>query len=212
MDLLSRAEVLLEQIRAENSRTSTGNVPPIDAGAGTGASSVPGLGSGLAAEEDLVSKAREMVEALTVEIQTSATALDASKLERLLGLCDQLNGGVDTLTTRASRRARWHGLGLNIDGLPGMGASEGITVVQEADENEENTPSTPRVDKGKGRAAPEPEELEKVLSPTFMITESEDEDDDDHRYLDVEEGDVGEIEQATSPTDRCVGKCMAWGC
>lgn len=54
----------------------------------------------------------------------------------------------------------------------------------------EDLPLTPRVDKGKGCAEREPdsEVPEKVLSPAFMISESEDKDEDKHRYLDVEEG------------------------
>lgn len=200
MDVLSRAEALLEEIQAETSRTSSGNVPPIDVGAGVGASPRSGSGSGTGTEQnqELISKAREMVEVLTVQIQTSATAADESKLERLLALCDQLNGGVDTLTSRASRRSLVHGLGLKLDGLSGAG---GVTTVQDEDGD---VLLTPRVDKGKGRAEPEPDEPEKVLSPTFMITESEDEDEDDHRYLDVEEGDGEEIGLAASPTDRYV--------
>ncbi|KAF8552251.1 hypothetical protein OG21DRAFT_1604805 [Imleria badia] len=74
------------------------------------------------------------------------------------------------------RRSRPHGLGLKVDGLLGPAS---------AHEDGETTPLTPRLDKGKGRAEPEPEESEKV-SPTFMITESEDE----------------VAVQATSPTDR----------
>jgi len=121
------------------------------------------------------------------------------------GLCDQLNGGIDTLTSRISRRPRLHDLGLKVDGLRSTGAGAGAngeTTVHEHG-GEDNAPPTPRVDKGKGRADPEPERPEKVLSPTFMITESEDECEDDHRYLDVEEVDEVAV-QATSPTDRYV--------
>ena len=185
------------------------SVSPPSAGASAGS----GSGAETETEQELIHKARETVEALTIQIQSGATAADESKLERLLGLCDQLNGGIDTLASRIARRARLHGLGLKVDGLQGSGAGGSsivdgagageTTVHQGGDGDEETTPLTPRVDKGKGRAEPEPEEPEKVLSPTFMITESEDEDEDDHRYLDVEEGDeLGVL--AASPTDRCV--------
>ncbi|KAI9455536.1 hypothetical protein HD554DRAFT_269836 [Boletus coccyginus] len=206
-DLLSRAEALLGQIQAEIDGNSASpsrasleiNVHLANAAAGVGAS------AGSAAEQELIHKARETVEALTVQIQSSATAADASKLERLLELCDQLNVGIDTLTSRISRRSRLHGLGLKVDGLHGTGAGAGTngetTVPEHRDGGEDNAPPTPRVDKGKGRADPEPEQPEKVLSPTFMITESEDECEDDHRYLDVEEGDEVAV-QGTSPTDR----------
>jgi hypothetical protein len=49
------------------------------------------------------------VEALTVQIQSGATAADESKLERLLVLCDQLNGGTDTLASVAAARPRVEG-------------------------------------------------------------------------------------------------------
>ncbi|KAF8552249.1 hypothetical protein OG21DRAFT_1498537 [Imleria badia] len=211
-DLLSRAEALLGQIQAEiegdnnlsTSQTRLVNVHPPSASASP--SAVSGTGTGTGTEQELIYKAHETVEALTVQIQLGATAADESKLERLLVLCDQLNGGIDTLASRVARRSRPHGLGLKVDGLLGpvagsvsfRGAGAGDTP---GHEDEETTPLTPRVDKGKGRAEPEPEESEKVLSPTFMITESEDEDEDDHRYLDVEEGDEVAV-QATSPTDR----------
>ena len=196
---------MLGQIRAEierndaSQKSSGVNVHPPSASAG----------SGSRAEQELIHKAHETVEALTVQIQTSATAADESKLERLLVLCDQLNGGIDTLASRISRRSRLRGLGLKVDGLHGTGtaveaaADAGANGETATHEDEENVPLTPRVDKGKGRAEPEPEELEKVLSPTFTITESEDEDEDDHRYVDVEEGDELGV-QATSPTDRFV--------
>lgn len=177
---------------------------------GVGVQHPAGSGSGSGSEHELICKTRGMVEALTVQIQSSATAAEESKLERLLDLCDRLNGGLDTLTSRASRRSRLRGLGLRIDGLhvtdagSGAGAGAGTDANGETTVHEnENLPLTPRVDKGKGRAEPEPEEPEKVLSPTFMITESEDEDEDDHRYLDVEEGEEVHV-QATSPTDRYV--------
>ena len=217
MDLLSRAEALLGQIQAEIERngvsqTSPGvHVHPPNAGASAGSGS--GSGSGSRAEQELVHKARETVEALTAQIQSSAAAADESKLERLLGLCDQLNGGIDTLASRVSRRTRLRGLGLKVDGL--QGASTGVEVAvgvgvgghgePTVREDEENVPLTPRVDKGKGRAEPEPVEPEKVLSPTFAITESEDEDEDDHRYVDVEEGDEVGL-QVASPTDRFVAR------
>ncbi|KAG6371077.1 hypothetical protein JVT61DRAFT_10616 [Boletus reticuloceps] len=185
MDLLSRAEALLGQIQAEIEGTG-------DAASRTNAGvNVPSAGMSVGTEQELVQKAHDMVEALTAQIQSSTTAADESRLERLLGLCDQLNGGIDRLTSCIARRSRFQGLGLQVDGLSGTGASsgsgsagasaDGETTAHE-DGDEENVPLTPRVDKGKGRAEPEPEEPEKV-------------------YLDVEEGDEVAV-QATSPVDR----------
>jgi protein phosphatase 1 regulatory subunit 37 len=60
----------------------------------------------------------------------------------------------------------------------------------------EDSPTTPRIDKGKGKAEPEPEEPEKVLSPRIRISDSEDEDEDGVPYEDALEV------PGASPTDR----------
>ena len=57
----------------------------------------------------------------------------------------------------------------------GNGQAQHDSPKEEAQEEEEVI--TPRLDKGKAKADPEPEEQEKILSPNFLITESEDEDD-----------------------------------
>ena len=67
------------------------------------------------------------------------------------------------------------------------------------EQNEEDVIDTPRVDKGKGRAKPEPEVFEKILSPSFMIAGSDDEDDEEGKV-----GFVGEPDEAVegpSPLD-----------
>lgn len=48
-------------------------------------------------------------------------------------------------------------------------------------ESESEALETPRIDKGKGRAAPEPEVIEKVLSPNFVLSSSDDEDDEEKK-------------------------------
>lgn len=76
--------------------------------------------------------------------------------------------------------------------------TEGETRVEEEEAEEL---STPRVDKGKGRAAPEPIVHEKVLTPTHVLLDSEDEEGDERKeYFDA---DAGEEEEAgvKSPTD-----------
>lgn len=194
--MVSRAEALLGQIQTDLQGNGTG-----DSGSQPSSGTNVPAGSNVVVDQELVQKARETVEALTVQIQSSTTAADESKLERLLGLCDRLNGGIDALSSRLARRSRLRGLGLKVDGLHGPGVDVGAGTNEGTTEpSDRDGENTPRVDKGKGRAEPQPEEHEKVLSPTFMISESEDEDE--NRYLDVEEGD--EVLQATSPTDRCV--------
>ena len=75
-----------------------------------------------------------------------------------------------------------------------------IAYGEDADDEEiDDTPTTPRVDKGKAKAEPPPEEPEKVLSPTFLLAESsEDEDEDESERFVVPE----ELEGSTSPTHR----------
>ena len=53
---------------------------------------------------------------------------------------------------------------------------------------------TKRRDKGKGRAEPEPEPVESILSPTFLISESDDEDGEGTPV-------VADPEDLVSPTD-----------
>lgn len=85
---------------------------------------------------------------------------------------------------------------VNVNGV--VGGHESV----EEDEEVAETPTTPRVDKGKGRAEPEEEETEKVLSPSYVI-DSEDED-----------GGYGIPEEIAammpSPTERYVFKRMVF--
>lgn len=70
-------------------------------------------------------------------------------------------------------------------------------------EDEVLSPETPRVDKGKRRAEPEPAVIEKVLSPTYLIAGSDDE------YEEGKLGFVGEpdgIDDGPSPLDLYVLK------
>lgn len=83
------------------------------------------------------------------------------------------------------------------NGVVGQGApAEGV---KQGEDEEEPIPTTPRIDKGKGRAEPEEEEPEKVLSPSYVI-DSEDEDEEGGRY------DIPEEIAALmpSPTERYV--------
>ena len=68
-----------------------------------------------------------------------------------------------------------------------------------AKEAEEDTPTTPRFDKGKAKADPEPEEPEQILKPAFLITESSEDEDEETLYVTDEVGGPG-----VSPTDRYV--------
>lgn len=66
-------------------------------------------------------------------------------------------------------------------------------------EVEEVSPGTPKIDKGKGRAEPEPEVHEPVLSPSFRISGSDDEDEEGKLPFVVDEPQDGL--GGPSPTD-----------
>ncbi|KLO15169.1 RNI-like protein [Schizopora paradoxa] len=74
-----------------------------------------------------------------------------------------------------------------------------VTPDEEDEETIVQSPETPRIDKGKGRAAPEPEIHEKVLSPSFLISDEEDEDGNPRPAFVSNEPD--EMVVGPSPTD-----------
>ncbi|KAJ7241653.1 hypothetical protein C8J57DRAFT_1192532 [Mycena rebaudengoi] len=156
---------------------------------------------------DVLSQARAIVRELGKVIQETE---DPSRMEELLDVNDALTA----LIARAPAPGRPT---LTLQGL-GLKWAPGAVVASPALENEDthgglanghveeedHTPTTPRVDKGKARAVPEPEEPEKVLSPTFQVLENEDDDEDENGSLNfspVEEGDDNATVTA-SPTDR----------
>ena len=126
-----------------------------------------------------------------------------------------LNDSLTSLVARASPRPKvtLTGLGIGLHDVKGKastdtipngegsdlnGSTNGHVVIadrrddEHETETEEDVPATPKVDKGKGRAIPEPEEPEKVLSPNFVL-ESDDED-----------GNIPEtVEDERSPTNMC---------
>jgi hypothetical protein len=136
------------------------------------------------ADQDLVQQAKAIIDQITEKVQTTT---DIALLEELLGLCDKLNNAIAQLPSTPPSRPLRHGLGLDIPSAVISSADGDALHERPADLSEDDTPLTPKVDKGKGRAEPEPEEPEKVLSPTFMITESEDEEEDDSRFLGAED-------------------------
>ena len=60
---------------------------------------------------------------------------------------------------------------LFIPGKPTIG-------LQSHDNEETDSAGTPRIDKGKGKAEPDPEVHEKILSPNFVLLGSDDEEDE----------------------------------
>ena len=134
---------------------------------------------------------------------------DAERLEELLNVNDQLlnllkkiPGSGKPILTLQSLDVAFKNASSNdgkLDGTPhingrpsdcGEGSSEASVEVFE------DSPTTPKIDKGKGKAEPEPEEPEKVLSPRLRVSDSEDEDEDGVTYEDAVEV------PGASPTDR----------
>lgn len=166
--------------------------------------------------KELVSNAKNVAAELAIMIQETE---DPSRLEELLGINDQLLSLLKKVPGGTRPNLFLQGLGLSfdsaqnseddsdgrLDGLPHINgravngrthdsSDSGSTASLDGDSQ---TPTTPKVDKGKRKAEPEPEKLEPVLSPTtFRISESESEDEDGVRYIRI--GDVA------SPTDRFV--------
>jgi protein phosphatase 1 regulatory subunit 37 len=165
--------------------------------------------AGLNAISSTVAKSRVVTSELASIIQETN---DTERLEELLNVNDQLLNllkkvpglrkpilGLDVAFNNNNIHVPIDG---KLDGTPringrpsdcGEESSEASSV-----EGFEESPTTPRIDKGKGKAEPEPEEPEKVLSPRIRISDSEDEDEDGIPYEEAVEV-VG-----ASPTDRLV--------
>jgi len=159
---------------------------------------------------------------LTTAIQDTE---DAVRLQELLGINDQLRSLLAKIPAPQKPTLVLQGLGVKINGsalVSGDGSvSSGTVDLQnghaarhdklttpngvcveggtDGANEDDDTPTTPRIDKGKARAEPEPEVPEKVLSPTFLITEP-DSEDEEARYATDEEIEAGR----PSPTHRFV--------
>ena len=164
---------------------------------------------------ELVSKSKAVASELAIIIQQTE---NPSRLEELLGINDQLLSLLKNVPGGTRPQLTLKGLGLTLDdsrsssedgmldGLPHINGrvavmnghvevdSSASSSADSFEEGQASTPTTPRIDKGKQRAEPEPEREEMVLSPkTFQIHESESEDEDGVRY---------HGEEVASPTDR----------
>lgn len=150
---------------------------------------------------DTTNKTKAIISELVAVIHDTD---DTVQMEQLFVLNDQLNSLLEKVPPIIKPVLKLQGLGLNLNGqdmkVNGNGQAIhdsplGVEHLRQAEDDE--TPTTPRIDKGKGRAEPEPEEPEKVLSPTFLITESDDEYEDGNRYI-----PAAHLEDVASPTDR----------
>ncbi|KAI0321438.1 hypothetical protein OF83DRAFT_1051221 [Amylostereum chailletii] len=129
------------------------------------------------ADPELVSKTKAVIKPLNDMIRSTS---DPTKLEDLLVLNDSLTSLLAQVNPRPQLSLQ--GLGLAFRQLtpsptpsPANGSANGMTnghvVVSpnpQDDDQGEDLPVTPRIDKGKGKAPPEPEVHEQVMSPDIM--------------------------------------------
>ncbi|TCD69570.1 hypothetical protein EIP91_006992 [Steccherinum ochraceum] len=148
-----------------------------------------------ALDPGLTKRTRTILVSLAHVIETTS---DPDQLAELL----TLNDDITSMLTHTSGPPMV-GLGIRIEPQskePPASNGNGSAVPPAELSDAEEEPVTPRLDKGKGRAEPEPEHPEPVLSPTimspaFMISESDDEEGGNRLILDEHLGSV-------SPTDR----------
>uniref|UniRef100_A0A0W0F6R5 RNI-like protein n=1 Tax=Moniliophthora roreri TaxID=221103 RepID=A0A0W0F6R5_MONRR len=157
--------------------------------------------------EELINKSRGVIKELGMVITSGQDDVGPERLEELLSLNDELTG----LTTKAEETAvtgraptptgnpvapvmgegrqgrpalTLQGLGIKFNNTRnGSTHDEKATNggVSSTEDEELPSPTTPKIDKGKQKAEPEPIEHEKVLSPTasFLIAESNSDGEDD---------------------------------
>lgn len=140
-------------------------------------------------DPELEGRAKGFLKTINKMIEASD---DPGRLEELLSLNDDL-------TTSLSRfngsNQGWKRIGLGIH----------INIAEEQPEvvpnghamlGDDDQPVTPRIDKGKGKAGPEPEPVEKVLTPISGVPDLE--EDEETSTPDAQ------VEDLVSPTDRSV--------
>lgn len=151
--------------------------------------------------EDLPTRSRTALQSLAALIESTD---DPSQLEGMLALNDELTSLLARVNARRPELKRLKGLGINVEdarlsaAIVSNGHASSDHLRTEEDELEEEIPVTPRIDKGKGRAEPEPEEPPPVLSPTLLMP------DYDFEYAEPTESLLGQVESIVSPTDRYV--------
>ncbi|KAH6879625.1 hypothetical protein BKA70DRAFT_1447902 [Coprinopsis sp. MPI-PUGE-AT-0042] len=176
---LARSIRLDEEKKSENDVLPSGTAPDGEATA------------------DIVARSQAIVGELAIAIQ--ATDDPARGLSfTLQGLGLHLNGS--STSSLNSQQESTHSINGHINGEPVASSEESSLLGGDEDDEEEVT--TPRIDKGKRKADPVPIEHEKILSPTimsptFLITEEDDEQGEHVDYFPSEGVDTN-----PSPTDR----------
>jgi protein phosphatase 1 regulatory subunit 37 len=156
-------------------------------------------------DPELIERTKALLPALAEIIQTS---LDSTRVDELLSLNDALMSLLAHATPKP--RISLQGLGIELNGLGETGchgtgngsASLDDHIVTPSESSEElidddDPLSTPRLDKGKGKAPPEPEVVEPVLSPRGFATVSDSSEEEE-----IELEATQEEDDPRSPTDR----------
>ncbi|KAG6848495.1 hypothetical protein H0H93_016526 [Arthromyces matolae] len=148
-------------------------------------------------------EARDILEELVVVIQNTE---DPLLMEELLDVNDQLTALLRDLPAPTKPVLTLSGLGIQLNGVGAKAqrSHNGHANGNLGFDEEDMTPTTPRMDKGKGRAEPEPVEHELVLSPTSVLAasaveqDSEDDDSDEDELLVYTPEGI----ETSSPNDR----------
>jgi hypothetical protein len=166
------------------------------------ARSTPTLGTDATETQEaheLIERAKTLLPGLVEVIRTCS---DSGRRDELLNLNDTLVSLVAQATPKP--KASLQGLGLELNGLGNPEVNNGSGMVNHivsprGDSTEElsddDSLSTPRLDKGKGKAPPEPEIVKPVLSPRGFAAPDSDSDENGH------EAEQGEDDDLPSPTD-----------
>jgi protein phosphatase 1 regulatory subunit 37 len=149
------------------------------------------------ADTELIGRTKELLPLLAEIIRTCSEPTRRDDFQRL-------RNTLQSLLVRISPKPRisLQGLAIDLNGLSSPTSDEGNThdshvVTTRGDTEEladEDVLSTPRLDKGKGKAPPEPEAVEPILSPSgFTVADSDSEMENE-----VAQGE----DDPRSPTDR----------
>ncbi|KAF9489856.1 RNI-like protein [Pleurotus eryngii] len=189
-DVLPRARTMIAQLRASISPDPLTLPPPVSL-------------------HDLISQAKSIASELTTLIEGTG---DPSRMEELFALNDELTELMARVPSPGKPSLRLVGLSPKLS--PGdmakwtghsngtvitNGSLHGSPIAEEDEPDEEEEVSTPRIDKGKAKADPVPEEPEKVLSPSLSLsmTEGDTDEEDISQFLAKGDDDPALI---TSPT------------
>ena len=150
--------------------------------------------------EDLTARSLEALNSLSSLVERTS---EPAQLEELLYLNDEITYLLGRLNQSPPDLKKLKGLGIELDERTnGASVANGHPsplhlVLDKVDEEEL---LTPRTDKGKQRAEPEPEEPQLVLTPTVERPEFE----DSEQEQDLEASVLENAESIVSPTDRYV--------